>query len=309
MQGQIHMAGSRFAQQNGQVPALRDFRCRFCRSPRMRSVLDLGKSPLANSFLSAIDLRQVERFYPLHLFICDDCMLVQLEALETREKIFTDYLYFSSYSQSWLNHCREYARVIIERCQLGASSMVIEIASNDGALLQYFSKRGVPVLGIEPAANVAAVAQAKGIPTQVAFFGRDTAKRLAADQKSADLMIANNVMAHVPDLNDFVAGFKILLSPNGTATFAFSHVANLLLQRQFDTIYHEHFSYFSRSVVDKIFAYHGLAVFDLDVLSTHGGSLRVYVAHAEAGRARSRRVDDTLAAERAAGLDRFGPYL
>jgi len=302
------MASSRPEQQDGAALVLPDFRCRFCRSPRMRPVVDLGKSPLANSFLSTADLRQMEPFYPLHLFICDDCMLVQLEALESREKIFSDYLYFSSYAQSWLDHCRDYAIAMTERYQLGASSLVIEIASNDGALLQNFSQRGIPVLGIEPAANVAAVARAKGIPTEVAFFGRETAERVAAQHKHPDLMVANNVLAHVPDLNDFVAGFKILLSRNGTATFEFSHLLNLLLQRQFDTIYHEHFCYFSLAVVDKIFSHHGLAVFDLDVLPTHGGSLRVYVAHTDAGRARTCRVDETLAAERAAGLDRFDQY-
>ena len=271
-------------------------------------MIDLGHSPLANSFLSAIDLRQMEPFYPLHLFICDGCMLVQLEALESREKIFTDYLYFSSYSQTWLDHCRDYALVMMERCHLGASSLVVEIASNDGALLQYFCQQGIPVLGIEPAANVASIARAKGIKTQVTFFGCDSAQRLAAKDKFADLIVANNVLAHVPDLNDFVAGFKILLRQNGMATFEFSHVANLLLERQFDTIYHEHFSDSTIAVVEKIFTHHGLSVFDVDVLPTHGGSLRVYVAHAEAGRARTRRVDEMMAAERVAGLDRFDPY-
>jgi SAM-dependent methyltransferase len=198
--------------------------------------------------------------------------------------------------------------MMTEQSQLDASSLVIEIASNDGALLQHFSERGIPVLGVEPAANVAAVAKAKGIPTEVAFFGRDTAQRLAAQHKFADLMVANNVLAHVPDLNDFVAGFKILLKPKGTATFEFSHLANLILQRQFDTIYHEHFSYFSLSIVDRIFAHHGLYVFDVDVLPTHGGSLRVHVAHAEAGRARTHRVGETIAAEHLAGLDRFECY-
>jgi SAM-dependent methyltransferase len=296
------------SKQQGHASALRDRRCRFCRSPLTRSVVDLGKSPLANSFLSEADLGQMEPFFPLHLFICGDCMLVQLEALESREKIFTEYLYFSSYSQTWLEHCRKYATTMADRCDLNPSSLVIEIASNDGALLQYFKELGIPVLGVEPAANIAAVAKVRGIPTEIAFFGRDTAKRLAAEHKFADLIVANNVIAHVPDLNDFVAAFKILLKANGTATFEFSHLANLILQRQFDTIYHEHFSYFSLSTIDRIFAHHGLQLFDVDVLSTHGGSLRVHVAHTEAARERTHRVGDMMAAERVAGLDRFDCY-
>ena len=283
-------------------------RCRFCEAPLTRSVIDLGKSPFANSFLSETDLSRPETFYPLHVFICDECWLMQLEEFESAENIFGHYLYFSSYSQTWLDHCRAYARAMTSRYQLDASSLVVEIASNDGGLLQYFKELGIRVLGVEPAANVAAAAQAKGIPTDVAFFGRDTARRLAAQGKTADLIVANNVLAHVPDLNDFVGGFKILLQARGTATFEFPHLLNLIVERQFDTIYHEHFSYLSLSVAERIFARHELHAFDVELLPTHGGSLRVHVAHAEAARARTPRFDETIKAERAAGLERYEPY-
>jgi SAM-dependent methyltransferase len=282
--------------------------CRFCGALLTRTFIDLGKSPLANSFLTVADLDRPELFYPLRVFICDECRLVQSEEFLAPKDIFRQYLYFSSYSQDWLDHCRAYAIAITNRCALDASSLVVEIGSNDGYLLQYFKELGIIVQGVEPATNVAAVAEAKGIPTDVAFFGRDTARRLLAEGKCADLIAANNVLAHVSDLNDFVAAFEIMLKPRGTATFEFPHLLNLIVGRQFDTIYHEHYSYFSLFVIEKIFARHGLYVFDIELLPTHGGSLRIYVAHATAGRVRTPHFNETIAAERAAGLDRFEAY-
>jgi 2-polyprenyl-3-methyl-5-hydroxy-6-metoxy-1,4-benzoquinol methylase len=282
--------------------------CRFCSAPLTRSFVDLGRSPLANSFLSAEDIGRGEVTYPLHVYVCERCLLVQLQEFERAENIFRDYLYFSSYSELWLRHCRDYAGQMIAQYSLDSHSLVVEIASNDGYLLQYFKERGVGVLGVEPAANVAKAAQDKGIPSDVAFFGVATARRLAAAGKSADLMAANNVLAHVPDINDFVAGFKILIKPEGTATFEFPHLLNLIKEQQFDTIYHEHFSYLSLLVVDKIFARHGLRIYDVEQLSTHGGSLRLFVCHADAPHQTSNRVDELLAAERTAKLDHIETY-
>lgn len=283
--------------------------CRFCNAPLTRTFADLGRSPLANSLLRPDDLEHGEVIYPLHVYVCDHCLLVQLPVLARAEKIFSDdYVYFSSYSEIWLDHCRKYAAQMTARFALDERSLIVEVASNDGYLLQYFKERSIGVLGVEPAANVAKVAQAKGIPTETAFFGVETARRLAASGKCADLMAANNVLAHVPDLHDFVSGFQVLLKPAGTATFEFPHLLNLIAQTQFDTIYHEHFSYFSLIVADKIFATHGLRIYDVEQLPTHGGSLRIFVCHAGAPLARSRRVDDLIAAERAAGLDRLDTY-
>lgn len=256
-------------------------RCRFCAAPLQVSFCDLGMSPLSNAFLDASALVKMEPFYPLHAYVCAQCLLVQLEEFESPEHIFGDYAYFSSYSDSWLEHARNYVEQIMRRLDLGASNHVIEIASNDGYLLQYFKAQGVPVLGIEPAANVAAVATAKGIPTDIAFFGVATAQRLAAAGRQADLLLGNNVLAHVPGLNDFVAGLKILLKPAGVITLEFPHLLRLIEKNQFDTIYHEHFSYFSFLTVERIFAHHGLVLFDVEQLSTHGGSLRIYARHAE----------------------------
>ena len=244
----------------------------------------------------------------MHAYVCDNCLLVQLQEFERAENIFNDYLYFSSFSQLWLRHCQEYAEQMTKRFALDGRSLVVEVASNDGYLLQYFKERGIGVLGVEPAANVAKAAQDKGIATEVAFFGAETARRLAAAGKSADLMAANNVLAHVPDLHDFVAGFKLLLKPAGTATFEFPHLLRLIEERQFDTIYHEHFSYFSFLVVDEIFVRHGLRIYDVETLSTHGGSLRLFVCHADAPFARTGKVDELIAKERAAGLDRIDTY-
>jgi SAM-dependent methyltransferase len=252
--------------------------CRFCGASVDAVFADLGMSPLANSFLPPERANAVEPFYPLRALVCRVCFLVQLEEFQTPEHIFSDYAYFSSYSSSWLEHSRRYAEQMIERLGLGADSHVVEIASNDGYLLQFFHDRQIPVLGIEPAANVAKVALQKGIPTLVEFFGADTARSLAGDS-SADLLLGNNVLAHVPDLNDFVAGMKILLKPGGVITVEFPHLLRLIEGNQWDTIYHEHFSYFSFLTVTRVFEAHGLRPFDVEELPTHGGSLRVYACH------------------------------
>lgn len=282
--------------------------CRSCGATVKRTFVDLGRSPLANSFLSAEDIGRSEMFYPLHVYVCDNCLLVQLEEFERAENIFRDYLYFSSYSELWLRHCRHYFEQMTKRFSLDGRSLVVEVASNDGYLLQYFKERGVGVLGVEPAANVAKVAQDKGIATDVAFFGVAAARRLAAAGKMADLMTANNVLAHVPDLNDFVCGFKILLKPSGTATFEFPHLLNLIKQQQFDTIYHEHFSYLSLFVVEQILMRHGLRIYDVELLPTHGGSLRLFVCHADAPFPRGGSIDAVAEMERAAGLNRIETY-
>ncbi|MBI3715402.1 MAG: class I SAM-dependent methyltransferase [Betaproteobacteria bacterium] len=256
------------------------FRCRFCQSQLAETFADLGMSPLSNSYIPFSRLNGMERFYPLHAYVCCTCFLVQLAEFETPDKIFSDYAYFSSYADSWLKHCEAYAQEMMHRWKLGASSLVVEVASNDGYLLQYFKQRGVPVLGIEPAANVAKVAMDKGIPTEVAFFGEAKGSQLAAAGKSADLIAANNVLAHVPDINDFVKGFKRALKPSGRITVEFPHLLQLMEHNQFDTIYHEHFSYLSLGFVAELFAAHGLRVFDVDEIPTHGGSLRVHGCHA-----------------------------
>jgi 2-polyprenyl-3-methyl-5-hydroxy-6-metoxy-1,4-benzoquinol methylase len=253
--------------------------CRFCNQPLSETFVDLGMSPLSNAFLQPDRATAMEKFYPLHAYVCGACHLVQVAAFESPERIFSDYLYFSSYAESWLRHAETYARAMIARFGIGPSSEVIEIASNDGYLLQFFHRAKIPVLGIEPAANVAAVAIEKGIRTEIAFFGRATAERLRAEGHAPDLIVANNVLAHVPDLNDFVAGLKILLAPAGLITVEFPHLQRLIDETQFDTIYHEHFSYFSFLVVERIFAHYGLTVFDVDELPTHGGSLRLYARH------------------------------
>ena len=252
--------------------------CRLCGAPLRDVFADLGSSPLANSYLSPERLGTMEPFYPLRALVCSHCFLVQLEEFETPAKIFSDYAYFSSYSTSWLEHCHDYSEQMIELLGLGEHSHVVEIASNDGYLLQYFHARGVPVLGVEPAANVAKVALEKGIPTVVEFFGRATARSLAARAR-ADLLVGNNVLAHVPNLEDFVGGMKILLAPGGTITMEFPHLLRLIEDDQWDTIYHEHFSYFSFLTASRVFAAQGLRLFDVEELPTHGGSLRVYGAH------------------------------
>jgi 2-polyprenyl-3-methyl-5-hydroxy-6-metoxy-1,4-benzoquinol methylase len=237
-------------------------------------------SPLSNAYLRDDQLTSMEPFYPLHARVCGKCFLVQLEEFETPEKLFSDYAYFSSYSESWLRHAREFAEHATKRFHLDKHSLVVEIASNDGYLLQYFLAMGVPVLGVEPAQNVADVARIRGVPTVARFFGRQTASQLAAEGHRADLIIANNVLAHVPDLNGFVAGLQLLLKPQGIVTVEFPHLLRLIERGQFDTIYHEHFSYISFCTAEELFVKHGLRIFDVDELSTHGGSLRLYVAHA-----------------------------
>jgi 2-polyprenyl-3-methyl-5-hydroxy-6-metoxy-1,4-benzoquinol methylase len=282
--------------------------CRFCGAPLSHTFANLGMSPIANNYLTEDQLGRMEHFYPLHALVCDRCFLVQLEEFESPDAIFSDYAYFSSYSTSWLDHCRRYVESAAERFALGGDSHVVEIASNDGYLLQYFAERGVPVLGIEPAANVAEVAVERGIPTEVEFFGKETATNLAADRRQADLLIGNNVLAHVPDLNDFVEGMKILLAPAGVITMEFPHLERLVEERQFDTIYHEHFSYFSLLTVRRVFAAHGLTVFDVEELPTHGGSLRIYACH-EGERPVSDAVRELEAREERAGFTHLETYL
>ncbi len=255
--------------------------CRFCKQPLRFTFVDLGMSPLCESYLSVEQLNQGESFYPLHAFVCENCFLVQLEEYVSRENIFTEYAYFSSYADTWLEHCKNYAHMVSKRFNLNQESFVVEVASNDGYLLQYFIQLGIPVLGIEPAKNVAKVAVEKGVPTLTEFFGRELATRLQAEGKQADLIAGNNVLAQVPDINDFVAGLKILLKPGGVLTIEFPHLMNLIEQNQFDTMYHEHFSYFSFITAEKIFSAHGLTLFDVEELPTHGGSLRIYARHTE----------------------------
>ena len=256
--------------------------CRFCGAALQHEVVDLGMSPLCETFLTSEQINRMEKFYPLRVFVCDRCFLVQLEQyVDTTEIFSSEYPYFSSYSESWLRHAKTYTDLVTSRFSLGVQSQVVEIASNDGYLLQYFVEKGIPVLGVEPAANVAHAALQKGVPSIVKFFGRKTAVELASLGKRADLLLGNNVLAHVPQLNDFVAGLKILLKPTGVITMEFPHVLRLMEGNQFDTIYHEHFSYFSLYTVEKIFAAHGLTVFDIDELRSHGGSLRIYARHTE----------------------------
>lgn len=258
-------------------------RCRFCAHPLAHSMVDLGMSPLSNAYLRPDQLQEMEPFYPLHALVCERCFLVQLGEFESPERIFSDYAYFSSYSESWLRHARDYVAMITERLRLGLGreSRVVEIASNDGYLLQYFVEKEIPVLGIEPAANVARAAEERGVPTLVRFFGAELARELAGEGWQADLIIGNNVLAHVPALNDFVAGLKLLLAPRGVVTMEFPHLLRLLEENQFDTIYHEHFSYFSFTTAETVFAAHGLVLFDVEELPTHGGSLRIYARHRE----------------------------
>jgi 2-polyprenyl-3-methyl-5-hydroxy-6-metoxy-1,4-benzoquinol methylase len=284
--------------------------CRFCGTPLEHVFCDLGMSPLANSYLPPERANAMEPFYPLRTLVCSNCFLVQLEEFESPEHIFSDYAYFSSYSTSWLEHARRYTEQMVERFGLGADSQVVEIASNDGYLLQYFKERGVPVLGIEPAANVAKVAvEEKGVPTLVEFFGVETATTVSADAK-ADLLLGNNVLAHVPDLNDFVGGMKVLLKPGGVITMEFPHLMRLIDDNQWDTIYHEHFSYFSFTTVSKVFAAHGLRLFDVEELPTHGGSLRIYGCHEDdAAKQQTDSARELLERERAAGYESLETYV
>jgi 2-polyprenyl-3-methyl-5-hydroxy-6-metoxy-1,4-benzoquinol methylase len=283
--------------------------CRFCGEPLNHIFLDLGISPLANSYVHLERLQQSESMYPLKTFVCDSCYLVQVEDYESPNHIFSDYAYFSSFSESWLSHCESYVNQMINRFELNSQHQVIEIASNDGYLLQYFSEREVPVLGIEPAANVAAVAKEKGIATVVDFFGTKLANGLREQGKSADLLLGNNVLAHVPSLNDFVSGMKIVLKSTGVITMEFPHLMQLIANVQFDTIYHEHYSYFSFTTVCALFAKHELTVFDVEKLQTHGGSLRIYAQHTEyEEREVSPRVSQLLEEESAYGMTDLSMY-
>ena len=283
--------------------------CRFCETPLEHSFCDLGMSPLSNSYLEAEALGGMEAFYPLHAFVCHNCFLVQLGEFESPSRIFGDYAYFSSYSESWLRHAREYTEMIVARLGLGPESQVLEVASNDGYLLRNFVERGIPALGIEPAANVARVAKENGVPTLVRFFGTETARELVERGLQADLVAGNNVLAHVPALNDFVAGLKMVIKPRGIVTLEFPHLLRLIEENQFDTIYHEHFSYFSLFTLEKVFAAHGLTLFDVEELPTHGGSLRVYLRHAEAAElAVTPAVEELRRREEESGLARLDTY-
>ncbi len=295
-------------QSRGITPKLAHGCCRICSRPLATTFVDLGMSPLCESFRTADETNAMEPYYPLHALVCDGCFLVQLQEYVKPEHIFTEYAYFSSYSTSWVDHARRYCEMIKARLNLGANSRVYEIASNDGYLLQHFLPLGVPVVGIEPAANVAEVAQRKNIPTLVEFFGLTLAQRLAAEGKKADLIIGNNVLAQVPDLNDFVGGMAHLLAPYGVITLEFPHLERLIEGNQFDTIYHEHFSYFSLVTIDRLARKHGLKVFDVEELSTHGGSLRVYLCLANAAHAVLPSVTTLLAHERAIGFENIDTY-
>jgi 2-polyprenyl-3-methyl-5-hydroxy-6-metoxy-1,4-benzoquinol methylase len=283
-------------------------RCRFCDAALSETVVDLGMSPLCESFVAPDRLNEMEPFYPLHVWICERCLLVQLEEYVRPDDIFSEYAYFSSYSTTWVSHARAYVEEMIERLGLSGRSLVVEVGSNDGYLLQHFVEHGVPVLGIDPAANVAVDAEARGVPTLVDFFGRRVARDVVSREKRADLVLGNNVLAQVPDLNDFVAGLEVLIAPDGVVTLEFPHVARLVEGNQFDTIYHEHFSYFSFTTTQAIFAAHGLQVFDVTELPTHGGSLRVFAQRADGKRGVSRAVAELAERERAAGYRTLEPY-
>lgn len=283
-------------------------KCRFCDHPLENTFVNLGMSPLSNAYIKPQQINSAEKFYPLHAYVCNNCLLVQLEEFETPEEIFSDYAYFSSYSETWLDHAKKYTELVTARFNLNHNSQIVEIASNDGYLLQYFQQKGMSVLGIEPAANVAKVAETKGIPSLVKFFGVSTAEELVKAGKQADLLLGNNVLAHVPNLNDFVAGMKIVLKPAGIITMEFPHLLQLIKQNQFDTIYHEHFSYFSFLTVETIFAHHGIQLFDVQELPTHGGSLRIYGQHAGGKQPISDHLCRLKEQEILAGLDQLATY-
>jgi len=279
-------------------------RCRFCGARLDTTFVDLGMSPLCESYVPRERLNAMEPFYPLHVWVCRNCFLVQLEEYVSPEDIFSEYAYFASYSDSWLQHVKDYTDLMVDRFGFDGSSQVVELASNDGYLLQYFVQKGIPVLGVEPAGNVAAAAEQKGVPTRVEFFTAGFARRLAAEGRQADLIIGNNVLAQVPDLNDFVEGIRILLKPSGIVTAEFPHLVRLVADNQFDTIYHEHFSYFSFTTIVKVFAAHGLTMFDVQELPTHGGSLRVYARHdANEAQPVGERVGELLSREATLGLN------
>jgi hypothetical protein len=284
--------------------------CRFCKAALSLSFVDLGSSPLCQKHVPLHKAQEAEPFFPLHAYVCSECWLVQLDEFVVPSEIFGDgeYAYFASYSESWLAHARRYVEAVSERFGLDKKSFVVEIASNDGYLLQNFVKRGVPVLGIEPASNCAAAALEKGVESRVCFFGSETARQLVKEGKRPDLLLGNNVLAHVPDLNDFVSGMKILLADTGVITMEFPHLVRLIAENQFDTIYHEHFSYFSFSTVRRVFAKHGIRLFDVEELPTHGGSLRIYGCHEGAAHVTTERVGALLAKETELGVETPGYY-
>ncbi len=281
--------------------------CHFCAATLSRIVIDLGMSPLSNALIEPSQTVIAEPMYPLRAYVCERCWLVQVPAVENRERIFSDYAYFSSYSDTWLAHARDFARDVAAKLQLGRDKLVVELASNDGYLLKEFQALGIRVLGVEPAGNVARVAESAGVPTIVDFFGSALGRRLASQGKTADLIVANNVLAHVPDVNDFVSGIALQLKEAGTATIEFPHLLRTLQRGEFDTIYHEHFSYFSLRTAQRIFERHGLRVSDVEELPTHGGSLRVWVRHAKSATP-SESVDRVLAEEGRANLERLDAY-
>jgi SAM-dependent methyltransferase len=286
----------------------RSLRCRHCGTPLQHTLINLGMSPLCETFLMKSELDAPEIYYPLHVRVCHVCWLVQLSEFVSPAHIFTEYAYFSSYSITWVAHAGRYCDMIKSRLGLGPKSFVVELGSNDGYLLQHFVALGVPVLGIEPAVNVAESARKAGIPTLVAFFGTETALQMLADRGHADLIVANNVLAQVPELNDFIAGMALLLAPEGIITIEVPHLERLISENQFDTIYHEHFSYFSLGTMNRLAAAHGLTLIDVETLPTHGGSLRVYLAHRDSHHLVSIRVVHTLAQERRAGLEDLSTY-
>src|SRR6266478_7422256 len=297
-------SGSRSASPAGGAVA-----CRFCGNSLNHTFVDLGMSPLCQTHITPEHLNHMEPFYPLHAYVCERCFLVQLEEFVAPGDIFSEYAYFSSYAESWVEHARQYCELMCERFGVDRSSRVVEIASNDGYLLQHFVAKGVQVLGVEPAANVAEVAIKKGIPSVVKFFGSQTARELAAEFGKPDLLLGNNVLAHVPDLNDFVAGMKILLGEGGVITMEFPHLLELMQHNQFDTIYHEHFSYFSFTTVTEVFRRQSVTLFDVERLPTHGGSLRIYGRHTEDdSKPVSARALELLALEQRLGLTKLDTY-
>jgi SAM-dependent methyltransferase len=283
-----------------------DTRCRLCGAGLRVTFADLGMSPVANEYVTGAE--DAERIYPLHAYVCESCLMVQLGTIVDQEEVFgPDYAYFSSYSESWVAHARGYVEMMIERFGYGAESKVIEVASNDGYLLQFFVQRGIPVLGIEPTASTAAAAEERGVPSRVEFFGSELAGRLVDEGNAADLVVGNNVLAHVPPVHDFVEGLRTVLKRGGVVTMEFPHLLRLIEEREFDTIYHEHYSYWSLLVVDRLFREHELTLFDVEELPTHGGSLRIFARHAAEGGA-GESVETLIEQERSAGLDRIETY-
>lgn len=285
-------------------------KCRHCSTPLEQVFIDLVNQPPSNSFLAGEELNEPEVYYPLKIYVCPDCFLVQVEEYKKSQDIFSDeYVYFSSYSTSWVAHAKKYVEMAIERFGLTTDSLVVEIASNDGYLLQHCVEKGIPCLGIEPTGGTADAAKKKGVPTIREFFGEDFARKMVSDGKQADVLLGNNVLAHVPDINGFVKGLKVALKQSGTITMEFPHLVNLIEKHQFDTVYHEHYSYLSLTAVNTVFASHGLTLFDVEQLPTHGGSLRIFARHEEdGGRPVSQAVINLLAEEEAKGLKRLEYY-